>query len=431
MQGLIQSHPDPVLVQLEERYQALPPFTQAREDSPEQYIAEATVGEEVTERTREILENAVGFIPRISSTVRLEDVDNTFVNSEGAAPDFEQYTTALATVSPTFEYQRPLDRWHLKANYDYARKQYFMDRDGSLNDHNMNLNLSRRLTRGSEFSVTTRWVSTNDRTTNDPIAIGGLDLTREDLTNTRYIVNFDYKKGTLRDRSRFRLTSFNERASLDTTIAGNNWNLNENGISASYTWQAKRQFALVAEGRYARSDYDVDFRDNTHLRTLIGSDMLLWNRRLRASMKVGYESKRFNLAQGEQSFGTGVWNGDLELALRKRTKLKLSSGREIYEQLRTDEAVDTAEYNVQDWVKASWEQSWSDRFKSEIGLVYRRIDNRGRGDENRGQLLLASASYQMTNKLKLSLNSSFAREDTRLGSDFSSNAITFRTDYSL
>ena len=420
--GLIQSHPDPLMAQLEKRYQALPPFTETTEETPEQYIAEASVREKLT--------NGVSrFMPRIRSSIHYEDGSSSTGSPQGTPTGRNSYTNAIAAVNPTFEYQQPISNWRLQAIYDYERKQYFIDSTEATSNHNANLNFTRKLRRGNELTVNPRIIRTHDRTSNDPID-ESRDTTEADFLHTTYALNFAYKQGTLKDRSRLQLNSFNERSVLDVSDPVRDWKLTRHGVNAKYTYQFRRQLGAVGELEYYDADYNQDVRDNQNLRYLAGMDVM-FSRKLRTQFRFGFEERTFDQSVNDDSIRISVWEGSAEWAIRRRTSLGMEINRSFYELPSGPDPIDTGLYNVQDWIAARWNERWTDRLSTEVAIVHRKLDQQGSGIENTANQLMLSATYSVSNKLKLSFDTNITRERENFGGDFSDNSFTLRTDYAL
>jgi len=416
--GLIQSHPDPLYIALEEKYQALPPFTAASEDIPDQLIAEATLQDIVVENLSDATQALPRYMPRVRTTVRYDQVAG---NSRTPGN-----STYLTTVNPTFAYNHESRRWQVAATYDFHQNREYGDTNDSYREHNTNVNWSIRMKDRSQLELRTAYAITNDLDTKDPIEDFDSTLRSGSLQQTRRLFNVAYRRGTTRDRSRFNMFYANETTNVDDATRLSYETLRQT-VGGSYAWQMRRQFSLVAEARYSDYQYDIDFRDNQHVQMLAGSD-LMFGRRIRAKLRAGYESKQFEEAVADDTFGGPVWNASVQWAMRRKTMLNFETGREIYEDAGLNEVVDTSVINVRDWVKASWRENWTDRLMTETSLVHRDISLKGSDTDNGsgGQQLLLSAAYRFTDKFLFAFDSAFTRD-----SDVSRKTFTFRTDYSL
>jgi hypothetical protein len=432
MTGLIQSHPNPLYISLEERYAALPPFTHATEDVPEQYIVEATVGEKLTEGVRGIAEDASAFIPQISSYVRVDDVRDTGRSGpEGPDDSNGRHQTLLASVNPTFRYQKEQRKWHLTATYDYERGQYFHDRKATIQDHSLDVNWTRRLSRGSEFTVTSLYQDTHDRDTRDAIVDFNSNRDPDDLDYNRLLVNLNYRKGTKRDRSRYDVYYFKELSELDHTMSlDDSYELDRDGIGARYTWQARRQIALVAEAKYSDFDYNLAFRDNDHHRIVAGTDMIL-GRRIRANLRAGYEQKSFDIAGANDSHDDFVWEASIDWAMRRKTNLQLETGKEIFEFVGLRETESAEMFNVHKWVRAAWKERWSDKVNTSLSYTYRENEAALENYSDRAYQAVASVIYHVSDNLRFALDGAYTHESTAFGASSSRRTLTFSTNYSL
>lgn len=430
--GLIQSHPDPLFVQLEERYQALPPFTQASEDIPEQYIVEATMPERMMAGVRSFADNVTEYVPNISTSARYDNIDDqdSSVDEDGNPIEYD-YQGMLATVNPTFEYRREQRKWRLTAKYDYERGRYFDDRDDSFNDHLVDVIWSRRLEKGQEVEVTGLYQNTHDRNTRDPIEDFDSTLESENLNYERALLNVMYRRGTLRDRSRYNIYAYTEASDLEgTDLFLSGYELDRLGIGGRYDWQLRRQMSLVGELRYNDFDYNLTFRDNHHVRALVGTDMII-GRRIRANLRAGYEEKTFDRALLNDSINEPVWEAMVEWAMRRETYLKVESAKSIFELVTTDSPIDVGKFNIQEWVKASWRERWTDRLSTETSYTIRDTELVGRNNSEDARQFKISASYQFTNRWRFAFDGAYTTEEDERGSDLSRKTFTLRTDYSL
>lgn len=430
--GLIQSHPDPLFVELEKRYQALPPFTQASEDIPEQYIVEATMPERVMDGVRTFAGNATRYMPRITTTARYDDINNrgNRVDEDGNPLEYD-YEGMLATVNPTFEYRKEQRKWHLAARYDYERGRYFDDRDDSFNDHTVDVVWTRRLERGQELEVTGLYQDTHDRNTRDPIEDFDSTLESENLNYERALLNVTYRRGTLRDRSRYNIYAYSEASDLEgSNLFLSGYTLDRLGVGGRYDWQLRRQMSVVGELRYNDFDYDLRFRDNQHIRALVGTDMII-GRRIRANFRAGYEEKTFDRTLFNDSISEPVWEAMVEWAARRETYIKVESARSIFELVTTDSPIDTGKFNVQEWVKASWRERWTDRVSTETSYTIRDTELVGRNNSEDARQFMISASYQFTNRWRFAFDGAYTTEEDERGADLSRKTFTLRTDYSL
>jgi len=430
--GLIQSHPHELFVLLEKKYQALPPFTETQDAVAERYIVEATTPQKMLAGVTSFVGNIPQFMPTISSSVRYDDINKSgqLFDSAGNPVD-RDYTTVLATVNPTFIYEKEQRKWHLKAKYDYEQGKYFADSTSGINDHTVDIDWTMRLKRGQELNVATIYQNTHDRQTKDPIEDFDSTLESGQLDYNRTLVNLMYRNGTIRDRSRYDAFLFHENSSVDDQDGlFNGYDLKKTGVGGSYTWRVKRQMSLVAEGRYSQFDYDLAFRDNNHYRTLVGTDMLI-GRRIRAILRVGYAQKTFDESTSGNSIGEPVWSGRLEWALRRKTSILLETGREVYELATINRPIDATRFNIQDWVRTAWDERWTDKFSTKTSYAYRDTSFKGRDNNEDAQQLIVTAIYQAGTHLQFSIDGAYTRKEDELGEDLSRRTITFRTDYTL
>ena len=421
--GLIQSHPDPLFVALEERYEALPPFTMAEEEIPGQLIAEASLRERMANRVQSFATGARRFVPKVSMAIRQDRIDKQLSGREDLT---------LATLNPTFEYERDGRKWNLKSTYDLLRKQYAGDRTGGDTDHSLGVDYTLKINRQSELNVAALVARTHDRQVRDPIEDFDSSVRFDDFRQDRSQIGVTYSRGSEEDRSRYNIYYIAENASSNSSeILGSGYNLNRNAVGGVYTWRARRQMALVAESRFQNFDYDLAFRDNDHFQALVGSDMVL-GRRLRARLRAGYEGKDFDNGVASSSFSEPVWRGSLEWAIRRNTTVKLETAREVYELARTDRTVESGEFNVRDWIRTTWNENWSDRLTTTASYTYRETNVEGSDDfgESAHQMIV-SAVYKLTDNIRFALDGAFTKQDSDIGNDFIRRTFTFRTDYSL
>jgi hypothetical protein len=174
----------------------------------------------------------------------------------------------------------------------------------------------------------------------------------------------------------------------------------------------------------------MDFRDNNQYRALVGTDVIL-GRRIRAKLRVGYEQKSFDKSANGSTFGKPVWQGSLEWALRRKSSVRVETGREIFELATVNTPVDTEKFNVQEWIRAVWRERWTDKLLTETSYTYRDTSFRGRNEQESGEQFLISAVYQVSSKLKLAFDGGYTREDSSFGTNLKRRTFTFRTDYSL
>lgn len=416
--GLIQSHPDPLYLALEKRYQALPPFTAAFEEIPDQLIAEASFSERLSEGLRDVRDEIPAYMPRISSSIKYDD-------STGAEPG-EQRSTTLAMINPTFEHAWEQRKWQLAATYDLEHNQSYGDLTDSFTNHSAKLDWALKINRQSELRVSSTLASTHDQELKDPILDFDSATQSDDLQQDRYLLNLSYRRGTERDRTRYNVFYTTEWLDVEDNNSSD-YSIDRHVLGGSYTWQAKKQLALVAEGRVEDADSTLSFRANNHYQALAGPDVV-FGRRIRARLRMGYESKRFDDALSGNSFGEPIWRGGLEWALRRSTSVSLETGREIYELASIDEKVDTSAFNVRDWVKTTWNEQWSSRLKTSASYTYREnsVFGAAPGNEEAAQQLILSAVFRFTDKLRFAIDSAFTRE-----SDSRRRTFTLRTDYSL
>lgn len=430
--GLIQSHPDPLLAELEQRYRALPPIDYASEEVPERFIAGPTRSEKLMSSARDIVNDVATFVPNIKSSVRYDAI-----NEKDPRPDDQgnplrrSYSTALASVNPTFAYEADRRKWKLSARYDYEYGRYAIDRKAGVDEHIVDADWTLKLERGNELEVSALIEDTHDRRTKDPILDFNSSLESGDLDYGRKLVNVQYRNGSNEDRSRYEVYLFSERASLDADeLFGGGYKLNRVGVGGTWAWRMRRQFSLLAEARYHDFDYNLAFRDNDHFRALVGAEVLL-GRRLRANLRLGLEEKKFNQSTSDDSFNETVWRGLIEWALRRRTSVKLETGRDIYELATVDRPIDVDKFNVQQWVRTEWQERWTDKFATEASYTIRDTDFKGRESGESAQQLVLSGIYQATSRLKVALDGAYTRQETDFGAEVSRRTFTFRTDYAL
>ena len=416
--GLIQSHPHPLYIVLEEKYQALPPFTAASEDIPDQLIAEATLQDIVVDNLSDVTQALPRYMPRVSTTARYDNI-----TGNATTPGSSTY---LTTVNPTFAYNHESRSWQVAATYDYLQSRSYGDYDDSYREHNTDVNWTVRIKDRSQLELRTAYSVSQGIDNRDPIEDFDSNLRARSLRETRRLFNIAYSRGTVRERSRLNTFYANETNTVDDPV-GTGYEMKAQTVGGSYTWQMRRQFALVAEARYSDYQYDFDFRDNRHVQMLAGSD-LSFGRRIRASLRAGYEKKQFEEAVADDFFDEAVWNASVQWSMRRTTLLNFETGREIYEDTAINELVDTSVFNIRDWVKASWRENWTDRLLTETSLVYRDISLKGSdtSDSITGHQLLLSAAYRFTDKVLFAFDSAFTHDD-----DVRRKTFTFRTDYSL
>lgn len=415
--SLIQSHPDPAYLTLQQKYKALPPFTQALEETGEQYIAEASAAQRLVEGMWAFAGEASSIVADVRTEVRHDDRRNEVEND---------YTTTLATVNPTFHYQLQRRKWKLEAEYDYTYGHYAGDRDEPMKDHTVDVEWTYRPVRGRELSLRALYQDTSDRATNDPVTDFDGSLDPIDSNYNRRLLDARYKHGSLRDRGRWDVYLLSESTELDS--GGNFWDydLDRNAVGGSVTWQLRRQLAAIGEVRFVDFDYREDGFDYKHTRYLAGPDVIL-GRRLRAKVRLGVDAVDGRNGN-EQEF---AWRGMTEWAMRRKSFLRLEGGRELYGYgsiYRTD---DTSfdDIVVQDWLRASWKERWSSRLSTETSLTHRRIDGENR-DEDASQFQF-TANYQFTDRLKFAIDAAYTRMDRTFEDDFSRRTLTFRADYSI
>ena len=432
--GLIQSHPHELYVKLEEKYQALPPFTQATEAIAERYIAEATPPERIFAGVKSITRDVSKFVPTISTSIRYDDIheENNRLALPGSNPTDSDYSTMLAFVNPTFVYNTGRRKWDLNARYDYKRAQYFLDDDFGSSDHLLDVNWNRRLSRGQQLRVGMLYQNSHDRKTTEDTIVdfdSALDQNLEDYHRTRF--SLKYQNGTSRSRTRYEAYLFRDNSATDyENLPSGSYDLDQTGIGGQYAWQVRRQMALVAEGRYIQSDFPLNIRDNTHLRSVVGADMSI-GRRIRTSFRVGYAEKTFDRSIGKNSFGEPVWNGMFEWDLRRNTTVQMETGRKIYELATINQPNDASKFNIHNWISGKWAEQWTDKLSTHTSYTYRETSYEGReGDEGAHQLLV-SAVYQARRNLKFAIDSAYTMIKDDLGEDISRRTFTFRTDYSL
>ncbi|MBT4160565.1 MAG: outer membrane beta-barrel protein [Gammaproteobacteria bacterium] len=421
--GLIQSHPDPLYLALEKRYEALPPFTMAEEEIPGQLIAEATLRDRIVDRVQEFSGEVRRFVPKITSSIRQDDI---------SASGDDDTSNLLVSVNPTFRYTHDRRKWNLTATYDYNRRRYLDNQKTTLNDHTVNVDYKLKINRESEFSASSIVARTHDRNGQDPIEDFDSTLQSEELQQNRRLVNVAYRRGSPKDRSRYNLYYTTEASDVDTPdVFSEGYSLDRQSMGGEFAWQARRQLAWVAEGHYQHFDYDGRFLDNNHYRALAGPD-LIFGRRIRARIRVGYEGKKFDGDVANASIQESVWRGSMEWALRRKTTVKFETGREVYEVASTEQLKDAEQFNVRDWITTGWSEAWSDKLSTEASYTYRDTSViGGTGGSDKAQQLVISAAYRLSDKLKFVLDGAFTRHDSTLRNDLIRRTLTFRTDYSL
>jgi hypothetical protein len=431
VEGLIQSHPDPLYVQLEDRYQALPPFAQAAEDFPEKFIAQPSTREKLVNGVRALANNAPKFLPSISSSIRYDDIKRDDVlDTDPGKPD-QVNSTAIALISPHFRYEHESRKWLLSANYDYNKGRYFIDRDSKIDDHTVQVNWTKRLNKGNEFAVRGLIEDSHERSTQDPIKDFDSATESEDLNYRRQLLNLRYKNGTPQDRTRYQVTAFGETSQLKgRDLFDSGYELERFGVSGKYAWKARKQLSLIAEAKVQILDYDQPFRDNDHLRALVGVDMV-FNRRIRAILRAGYDGKRFKESQTDNTLHQPMWNGVLEWALRRKTTVRFETGREIFEAAANTKPVDTNQFNVRDWIKTAWHESWSNQFSTEASYTFSNTEAKNSDASDVAQQLLLKAVYQFSAKLKVALEGAYTEKSGDFSPDLNRRTVTFTGDYSL
>jgi len=432
--GLIQSHPHELYVQLEEKYQALPPFTQATEAIAERYIVEATNSEKMFAGIKSITRDISKFVPTISTSIRYDDIheENNRLALPGRNPTETDYSTMLAVVNPTFIYKTGRRKWTATARYDLERAQYFLDDDFTTTDHLFNVDWNRRLNRGQQLRVAMLYQNSHDRRTTEDTIVdfdSALDQNLEYYSRTR--VSLRYQNGTDRNRTRYEAYLFRDNSATDyDNLRSGSYDLDQTGVGGEYAWQVRRQMALVAEGRYIQSDFPMNIRDNTHLRSVIGADMSI-GRRIRTSFRVGYAEKTFDTSIAGNRFGEPVWNGTFEWDLRRNTSVRMETGRKIYELATVDQPNDASKFNIHNWISAAWAEQWTDKLSTNTSYTYRDTSYEGRDGNEGAHQLLVSAIYQARRNLRFAIDSAYTLIDDDLGEDISRRTFTFRTDYSL
>lgn len=441
-EALIQSHPDPLYAELEKRYQALPPFTETLEDIPERYIIEASTPERMLASVKGTATDLSRFVHSVRSSVRYDDIDwQNNLDSDNPNPSRNDYSTALAVVNPAFEYEADRRKWRIKARYDYERGRYLTGDRSDVSDHMVNVNWTMRLNRGNELRLLTLMEKSHNRETENPIQDFNSALEFDDLNYDRTLVKLAYRRGTQRDstsgirtsryRTRYELYLTHEQSDLNSDDAfDGGYELNRVGLGGSYSWQMRKQLALVAEAKYEDFDYDSQYRDNNHFQALVGTDMII-GRRIRANLRLGYEQKEFSEAQGNNSFGEPIWRGMMEWALRRRTSVKVETGRDIYELATVEHPIDTSKFNVQNWVRTAWKESWSDNLSTEASYTYRGISSGDDNNDGNAHQFLLSAAYQVNSRLRLALDGAYTTQKHDINGDLKRRTLTFRTDYSL
>ncbi len=415
--SLVQSHPNPAYLTLQEKFESLPPFTEAQEEAGERYIAEASAAEKLVEEMWALAGEASSLVADISTEVRFDDRSDE---------DGSDYTTTLATINPTFQYQVKRRKWKLEANYDYVYGHYSGDRDEPLKDHKLDAVWTYRPVRGRELTARTLIQNTSDRQTNDPVTDFDGSLDPIDSNYQRRMVDLRYKHGSLRDRGRWEVYGLTEQTETDSSGAFLDYNLDRNAVGGSYSWQLRRQLAVVGEARRVDFNYEESGFDYVHNRWMIGADLVL-GRRLRTNLRVGLDS-----IDGENKDTDDVsWRGVTEWAIRRKSIVQLETGRELYN-YGSIFGTDAASFNntvTQDWIRTSWREKWSPRFSTETTLTYRHIDGEEQDDD--ATQLQITANYQFTNRLNVALDAAYTQMDRTFEDDFDRHTITLRADYSL
>ena len=320
----------------------------------------------------------------------------------------------------------------MNARYDYKRAQYFLDDDFSTSDHLLDVNWNRRLGRGQQLRVGMLYQDTHDRRTTEDTIVdfdSALDQNLEEYHRTR--VSLKYQNGTARSRTRYEAYLFRDNSETDyENLQTSSYDLDQTGIGGQYAWQVRRQMALVAEGRYVQSDFPLRFRDNTHLRSVIGADMSI-GRRIRTSFRVGYAEKTFDQTIGKNSFGEPVWNGMFEWDLRRNTTVQMETGRKIYELATINQPNDASKFNIHNWISARWAEQWTDRLSTNSAYTYRETSYEGRDGSEDAHQLLVSARYYMRHDLAFVFDIAYTKIEDSLGKDVSRQTITFRIDFNL
>jgi len=418
MNTLIQSHPDPLYLALEERYEALPPFTLAEEEIPGQLIAAATL----QDRLRDATNSVSRFVPKISTSIRQDDIDGT---------DGKEHLL-VAAINPTFQYTKEQSKWNLNALYNLDYKQHYGDRERSSMDHLATIDYTLNLNRESDLSVSGIIGKSEEIHSRDPIQ--DFDSNREtfDPEMERYLISTTYNRGSEKDRTNYNIFYIAEQASLSgDDFQNTGYELDRSAFGGAYSWRMRRQLSLIAEGRYQSFDYDLPYRDNRHSEALVGTDLVI-GRRLRARVRLGYETKDFDEGINGTSFGEAVWRGYLEWALNRRTKVTLETGREFYEYSYTDRPIDATQYNIRDWITAAWREDWSNQLSSQTSFTYRDADVEGlEGFGESAQQLIVSIVYRLSENIRFALDGAITRQDSQQGDDYNRRTFTFRTDYSL
>ncbi|MFT7222009.1 MAG: hypothetical protein ACI8Z1_003632 [Candidatus Azotimanducaceae bacterium] len=430
--ALIQSHPDPMLAELERRYRALPPLEYAAEEIPERYIAGPTRSEEVFGSIKNIAGDVAQFVPTISTSIQHDDISEQGLTfDDDGNPTRRHYSAALTTVNPTFLFETEQRKWKASAKYDYVHGRYFIDRSADVNNHKIDANWTLRLDRGDELKVSALIEDTHDRKTEDPILDFNSSLESQDLKYNRALMDVRYKNGSDEDRSRYEISAFKEEADLNATeLFGGGYKLDRVGIGGRYAWRLRRQLSLIAEARYHDFDYNLALRDNNQFRALLGAEFV-FGRRLRANVRLGVEEKRFDQSEADDSFSETVWRGLVEWALRRRTSIKIETGRDIYELATVDRPIDVDKFNVQQWIKTEWQEKWTEQFSTAASYSIRDTEFKGRNNSELAQQFVLSGTYKATNRLKVSLDGAYTRRESDLDQDFSRRTFTLRTKYSL
>lgn len=426
------SQDDERQAQMEEKYQTLAPFDQAKPVVATRPIAKTTTSEKMLAGAKTIANNITKFVPHIRSSVRYDDIRETNdpLEATGNRTDTD-YSTVLASINPTFVYETRRRKWELKAQYDYGKAKYFVDDDRSITDHRLKVNWARRLNPGQRLNVEMLYQDTHDRNTTDPIQDfdSALDSSLQEYDRNR--ITLTYLNGTIRSRTRYEAFVFQENSNTDyEDRPASAYDLTRSGIGGQYEWRIKRQVSIVAEGRYDIYDYALDTRDNTLFIATIGADVSK-GRRIRAKLRVGYAEKNFDESLGGDSFSEPVLSGTLEWDLRRTTSVEMETGRGIYELPTFDRPNDTSKFNIQNWVGATWSEQWSSKLRTRTSYTYRFTTFEGRAGNEDAQQLLVSTVYDFRRNLTFAIDTAYTKIEDDLRDDTSRRTITLRTDYRL
>ncbi len=430
LHSLIQSDPSPLFALLEARYARIPSIDQAVEEVPDEtMLAQDDSGFEFLQRVKNLATSVGKFEANVSTSLRY---DKSSITSAAFGD-----TTLLAIVNPQIRHTIDTRKWQLETSYNYARGEYLSDSREAFNDHALDVNWTYKLDRGRDFTVSTLLSSSHEQSTSDPIEDFDSQSKSQDISYKRGLVNIGYRNGTDRDRTRYEVFLLNEHSLVDAGGLGDNENdYARTGFGASYTWQAKRQLALVADGRFQDFNYDAEGKDYTLSTAMIGTDFL-FSRRMKASFRAGVESRKYSEYTEGSNSTNPVWQASFAWAVRRSSSVAIEAGRQVYQQLGDASRTQTAttqneeDQSVQNWMKASWKETWSDRLNTQTSLAYR--DTRGdqENGDRQGLQLLLSALYRLSANVTMGLDAAYTQEKSALGQDLIRKTFTLRTDIAL